>query len=102
MIEEGIFDSDSDYWGTSFEDINKILSCFQIKNSKRKKFKKWCKIPSKLAIVSTNYDKSWTWHWVIFVRDNNGHFIYDPGKKRKKNRDLRGKMSGWFVDILSS
>lgn len=100
MIEEGIFDCDTEYWGTSFKDLTTMLEKKKIKTERKRKFKKWCNIPAKVAIASTNHAKSGEWHWVLFCRDIDGYFIYDPGKRRKKIRDLRGKMAGAFIEIL--
>ena len=100
LIQQGKFKADTDDWGTTFNDIIQILQYYQLKTERKRKFKKWCNIPAKVAIASTNYDKSGCWHWVVFVRDIDGYFIYDPGKRRKKIRDLRGKMAGWFIEVL--
>jgi ABC-type bacteriocin/lantibiotic exporter with double-glycine peptidase domain len=102
MMNVGFFKKSEDNFGTTFKDMTNALKIFNINpHPRRRKFKKWKNIPAKLAITSTNYDKSGDWHWVVFVRDLEGHFIYDPGKRRKKIRDLRGKKaSGWFIEIF--
>jgi ABC-type bacteriocin/lantibiotic exporter with double-glycine peptidase domain len=100
MIKEKIFDADSDFFGTSFSDLQKVLNALNIQNKNRRKFNKWVNIPAKVAIASTNYDSSGLFHWVLFIRDINGFYIYDPAKRRKKIRDLRGKMTGWFIEVL--
>jgi ABC-type bacteriocin/lantibiotic exporter with double-glycine peptidase domain len=99
LKREGFFNND-EYLGTDFRDINKALNIFNFRCASKRKFKKWNNIPAKIAIASTNYDSEGGWHWVLFVRDLNGYFIYDPGKRRKKIRDLRGKMTGWFLEII--
>lgn len=99
LIKRGFFKKHFDF-GTTFQELTNILASFNFRPMQKRKFKKWTNIPAKVAIVSTNYDKSGGWHWVVFVRDLDGYFIYDPGKPRKKIRDLRGKMSGWFIEIL--
>jgi len=101
MVKLGIFKKDNDFWGTSFKDIIRTLNSQNIQTVNRRKFKKWRNIPAKVAIVSTNYEQSGLFHWVVFVRDNDGFYIYDPAKRRKKIRDLRGKMSGYYIEILS-
>jgi hypothetical protein len=99
IIEEGFFSTDTNDWSTSFKDITSILDIYSYKPCRKRRFKKWNQIPAKLAIASTNYDRKGVWHWVIFVRDIHGFFIYDPGKPCKRIRDLRGKMCGYFVEI---
>lgn len=98
LINKGFFKRNLDF-GTTFQELTNILTMFNFRPMKKRKFKKWNCIPAKVAIASTNYDKSGGWHWVVFVRDSDGYFIYDPSKPRKKIRDLRGKMSGWFIEI---
>ncbi|SOD19770.1 cysteine peptidase family C39 domain-containing protein [Pedobacter xixiisoli] len=99
LKQAGFFDND-DYLGTDFKDMNKALNIFNFSSASKRKFKKWNNIPAKIAIASTNYDSEGGWHWVLFVRDIEGCFIYDPGKRKKKIRDLRGKRSGWFIEII--
>lgn len=101
MIDEGIFEPSTEYFGTDFNDLTSFLVKQGVRVGRKRKFKKWCNIPAKLAIASTNFDKSGQWHWVTFVRDIDGYFIYDPGKRRKKIRDLRGKQIGRFIEILT-
>lgn len=100
MIEKGFFEADSSDFGTTFQDLYKVLTEHKIKIERKRKFKQWKNIPAKIAIASTNYDKAGCWHWIIFVRDIEGIYIYDPGKRRKKIRDLRGKAAGAFIEIL--
>lgn len=100
LKQAGFFNSDDDL-GTNFKDINKALNIFNFSSASKRKFKKWNNIPAKIAIASTNYDSKGCWHWVLFVRDLDGCFIYDPGKRKKKIRDLRGKQSGWFIEVLN-
>lgn len=99
LIQNKVFCVDSDF-GTTFNELTEILKSFNLVPMPKRKFKKWSNIPAKIAIASTNYDKSGGWHWVVYIRDIDGYYIYDPGKPRKKIRDLRGKMSGWFIEIL--
>lgn len=99
MLQKGTFNISHDNLSTTFAELTNTLDLFNIKVERKRKFKTWKNIPAKIAIASTNYDKSGCWYWVIFVRDLKGYFIYDPGKKRKKIRDLRGKMVGWFIEI---
>lgn len=98
LMLKGLFPDNSDF-GTTFRQLSDILCSFGLRPMPKRKFKKWTNIPAKIAIASTNYDKSGGWHWVVFVRDIDGCYIYDPGKPRKKIRDLRGKMSGWFIEL---
>jgi len=98
LIRNGFFSDNADF-GTTFRELTNILTSFNFRPMSRRKFKKWSNIPAKVAIASTNYNKSGGWHWVVFVRDIDGFYIYDPGKPRKKIRDLRGKMSGWFIEV---
>ncbi len=98
MIAEKLFDTDTSYWGTSFCDLKEVLNKLEIKTANRRKFNRRRNIPARVAIASTNYDKKGMWRWVVFVRDIDGFYIYDPGKRRKKVRDLRGRMSGYYQD----
>lgn len=100
MIEQRIFEAGTEDFGTTFNDIRQILDHYQITTSSKRKFKKWGNIPAKVAIASTNYDKNGGWHWIVFVRDIDGHFVYDPALRRKKIRDMRGKGLGYFIEIL--
>ncbi|EFK59641.1 cysteine peptidase family C39 domain-containing protein [Sphingobacterium spiritivorum] len=100
LIYKGLLSDNTEFFGTTFRQLTNILTSFNFRSMPRRKFKKWSNIPAKIAIASTNYDNSGSWHWVIFVRDIDGFYIYDPCKRRKKIRDLRGKMSGWFIEIL--
>jgi len=99
MIDLGIFKTINEDWGTTFKDLQLTLQHYDLNTSSRRKFKKWQNIPAKVAIASTNYDKSGWFHWVVFIRDINGFFIYDPALRCKKIRDLRGKRSGHFIEI---
>jgi hypothetical protein len=99
MIEENIFEPNTEYWGTNFNDLITFLNKKNIRTERKRKFKKWKNIPAKIAIASTNYDKTGQWHWVLFIRDIQGCYIYDPGKRRKKIRDLRGKRTGAFIEV---
>lgn len=101
MIEGQFFVKCTDF-GTTFKDLQNALKLYNINTNPKKKFKKWQNIPAKIAISSTNYDAQGIWHWVVFVRDVEGYYIYDPGKRRKRIRDLRGKMSGYFLEILEN
>lgn len=98
LIQKGFFFGRTDF-GTTFRELTNIITSFNFRPTPKRKFRKWANIPAKVAISSTNYNTTGGWHWVVFVRDLNGYFIYDPGKPRKKIRDLRGKMSGWFIEI---
>lgn len=100
VLSNGIISNDTNYFGTTFKQIATILNGLGMKAFSRRKFKKWSNIPAKVAIASTNYANCGNWHWVVFVRDIDGCYIYDPNKPRKKIRDLRGKMSGWFIEII--
>lgn len=100
LFEQNFYKNLDDDLSTTFKELAKAFDLFKINTSKKRKFKMWKNIPAKIAIASTNYDKYGIWHWVLFVRDIEGFFIYDPGKPKKKIRDLRGKMSGWFIEIL--
>lgn len=101
VLNNGIISNDTNYFGTTFKQIATILNCLGMNAYSRRKFKKWSNIPAKVAIASTNYGNSGNWHWVVFVRDIDGCYIYDPNKPRKKIRDLRGKKSGWFMEVYS-
>lgn len=100
LIQDGFFTKHTVFFGTTFRHISTILTKYHLKPTPKRKFKKWSNIPAKIAIASTNYNSAGSWHWVVFVRDIDGYFIYDPDKPRKKIRDLRGKMSGWFIEIM--
>jgi len=99
MISIKVFRFNAQDWGTSFKDIKLILSKNNIHTMPKRKFRRWCHIPAKIAIVSTSHSKKGDWHWVVFVRDSIGHYIYDPGKRRKRIRDLRGKRCGHFIEV---
>ena len=99
VLRSGLLKSNAEDFGTTFKQLIEILNQFGVNTFPKRKFKKWSNIPAKVAIASTNYNSDGCWHWVVFVRDIDGYYIYDPSKPRKKIRDLRGKMSGWFIEI---
>ncbi|RZL46357.1 MAG: hypothetical protein EOP00_15225 [Pedobacter sp.] len=100
MIKNKFLKPGTNDFGTTFQDLYKVLAEHRIKIVRKRKFKQWRNIPAKVAIVSTNYNASGCWHWVVFIRDIEGCFIYDPGKRRKKIRDFRGKVSGQFIEVI--
>lgn len=77
------------YTGTS--DLVYLGQGFDLKIGKRRrKFKGFDLLPNK-AILAINYkEKSDSWHWVVFHRNNKEQYVLDPKKsiKTAKRTDL--------------
>jgi ABC-type bacteriocin/lantibiotic exporter with double-glycine peptidase domain len=80
----------------------KLLKCartlgLRLKNPR--KANRWRDIPP-YSIVSTDYrGKRKYWHWVVFLTDKNGWFVFDPWMGRKKLRSMKGRQPGRYLKV---
>lgn len=67
--------------------LNKLLVSYTIQVKHGRKVRNWKSLSSK-AIIGINYkEKSNTWHWALFVRENNGEeYVVDPKRNIKLNK----------------
>jgi ABC-type bacteriocin/lantibiotic exporter with double-glycine peptidase domain len=91
---------DQAFFETNYSSIKKLLSLYKIKFQHQRKFQHWREIPM-TSIVATNFTKDGSWHWVVFVKDENEIFVYDPWQRvKKKTTDFRGRDLGKYIGII--
>ena len=90
---------------TDTNDLRKLAKHFGIElGQKRVPVKCLDRLP-KLAILAINYQKRKnTWHWVLYVKEENDKFVYDPKKtiKTEKRRDFGRMKPRWYVLVKST
>ena len=100
-----IFSKESNEFYTNFHQTIRCAKILGLSLNSRKRNTEWKSIETN-AIVSTDYTKGKTkyWHWVVFVRNKNGWFVYDPhetkGRGGKKIRSMRGRKLGWYMTVI--
>ena len=91
------------YTGTRH--LRELAGHFKIElGKKRRKFKRFEELPE-TTILAINYNKkSDTWHWVVYRREPNDEFVYDPKKniKSNKRRDFRRIKAKWFLPVINT
>lgn len=63
-----------------------LLDYFNFKAKKERKVSQWPLVQT-LSIVAINYKKNNdSWHWVVYVPDENQGYVLDPHKKIKTDK----------------
>lgn len=77
---------------TSTKDVCSLLESYEIGFSKGRHVKKWSSINDN-SIAAINYnEKSDTWHWVVYIKENKGkEYVLDPNKQVKSIRRMDWK-----------
>ncbi len=84
-LENEILEEKRTYYTKSSHLID-LLGHFDFKADKGRMVKHWSSIQS-LSIVAINYKESTdSWHWVLYVPDENLGYVLDPHKKIKTDK----------------
>lgn len=68
---------------TTTKDLVNILNSIGIESSKGRKVRYWSSINT-ISIVGINYlETTNTWHWVVFIPNEDNGYVLDPSKKVK-------------------
>ena len=71
---------------TTSSDLITILDHFHVKAKKGRKVSHWPSVQT-LSIVAINYkENNDSWHWVVYVPDENQGYVLDPHKKIKNDQ----------------
>jgi ABC-type bacteriocin/lantibiotic exporter with double-glycine peptidase domain len=104
LLKQKIISKEENEFYANFSKLNKFAKALGISLKSRKKADKWANIPE-TSIVSTDYGKT-NWHWVLFVKNKNDWYVYDPndlkGKGGIKLRSMRGRSIRWYLPIEKS
>lgn len=99
----GIFAQDASLWSDP-KHIRDLLEKLSIKtDTKEVPFTDWKSLPD-CALLSTKWHMEAGkpfWHWAVFVRDNDGHYVLDSKKSLKKNlrRDFGKIKPKWYIKV---
>lgn len=101
--ELGIYADDPRLWSeTSY--VRKLLKKLGFKTSpKELPFKNWSSLPD-CALLSIKWhleEGRPYWHWVVFIRDENGEVVLDSKKTLSKNirTDFGRIKPKWFIKV---
>jgi hypothetical protein len=80
-IELGVVPDDNGHYYTESWQLRPLISALGGYSSKGRNVSRWGSITC-LSIVGINYrapkGKDPTWHWVVYVPDDNGGYVLDP------------------------
>jgi hypothetical protein len=101
----GIHADDPRLWSDTAY-VRRLLAAFGITPSnKEHEFVSWNKLPD-LAMLATKWHLEHGipfWHWVVFVREGNQHYVLDPKQALKTNKrtDFGRIKPKWFIKIYA-
>jgi len=101
-LDNGILEEKRTFYTIS-RDLISLLNYFNFKAERERKVSHWSSIQS-LSIVAINFrESSNSWHWVVYVPDENQGYVLDPHKKIKKEqrRDLSRMRLRSYIPIDS-
>ena len=101
-LDNGILEEKRTFYTIS-RDLISLLNYFNFKAERGRKVSHWSSIQS-LSIVAINFrESSNSWHWVVYVPDENQGYVLDPHKKIKKEqrRDLSRMKLRSYIPIDS-
>lgn len=101
-LDNGILEEKRTFYTIS-RDLISLLNYFNFKAERGKEVSHWSSIQS-LSIVAINFrESSNSWHWVVYVPDENQGYVLDPHKKIKKEqrRDLSRMRLRSYISIDS-
>ncbi len=99
----GIYASDSALW-SSTDAIRQILVKLNIEvSAKQTAFSSWEELPD-CALLAIKWHKVKGipfWHWVVFIRENNQHYVLDSKKALKSHirTDFGRIKPKWFIEV---
>lgn len=86
-LDSGILKLQKTFYTTS-NNLIRLLECFDIKAKIGRKVSYWSSIQS-VSIVAINFrEGSNSWHWVVYVPDENQGYVLDPHKKIKTDQRI--------------
>lgn len=84
-LENDIFSTKKAFY-TDTADIVKMLKILGIHSERGRKVSNWDTIKS-ISIVGINYrESSDTWHWVVYIPNEEEKYVLDPNKKIKTDK----------------
>ncbi|HEX9144669.1 MAG TPA: cysteine peptidase family C39 domain-containing protein [Candidatus Binatia bacterium] len=88
------------------ECVRTLLGKFGLSTSgKQRKFHSWERLPDlALLAIKWHLEKGKPyWHWVVFVREEESHYVLDPKKTLKKNKrtDFGRMKPKWFIEVYA-
>ena len=84
-LDNKILEEKKTFYTTSSDLIN-LLNYFNFKADRGRKVGNWSSIQC-LSIVAINFSESRnSWHWVVYVPDENKGYVLDPHKKIKNDK----------------
>lgn len=84
-LDNGFFENKRTFYTIS-SDLITLLDYFRVKAKKERKGSHWLSVQS-VSIVAINFRKnSNSWHWVVYVPDENQGYVLDPHKKIKNDK----------------
>jgi ABC-type bacteriocin/lantibiotic exporter with double-glycine peptidase domain len=99
----GIGVDDPKLWSDT-RHVRRLLARFGIRAAKKEKsFCGWSDLPScALLAIKWHREKSGpAWHWVVFVRDDDGSYVLDPKRALRTHRrtDFGRMKPKWFIPV---
>lgn len=100
----GIFAKDSRLWSET-QPVRRLLNQFRLRASgKEIPFESWSALPD-LALLAVKWHRKEGrafWHWVVFVREQNGAYVLDSRRALKNHvRTDFGRMRPkWSIRII--
>lgn len=71
---------------TTTKDLVNVLNSIGIESSKGRKVRYWSSINT-ISIVGINFlETTDTWHWVLFIPDEDTGYVLDPSKRVKTEK----------------
>lgn len=84
-LDNGILEEKRTFYTISSDLIN-LLDCFNFKAQRGRKVNHWSSVQT-VSIVAINFRESnKSWHWVVYVPDENQGYVIDPHKKIKNDK----------------
>ena len=101
----GIYAEDSSLW-SEIDHIRRLLGKLGIRTAGMEiPFSGWEDLPdcALLSIKWHEIEGQPYWHWVVFVRDNDGSYVLNSNKSLRSNgRTDFGRMkSKWYIEVIA-
>ena len=99
----GIFATDSRLWSET-QPVRRLLQQYRLRgSSKEMPFASWSALPD-LALLAVKWHREGSrafWHWVVFVREQDGVYVLDSQRALKAHvRTDFGRMRPkWFIKV---
>ena len=101
----GIRADDEKLWSTTAH-VRKLLRHLGLRaRAGETPFRSWSALPD-LALLSTKWHRERGrpyWHWVVFVRDDEGAYVLDSKEALRQHRrtDFGRMKPKWFIQVLT-